>query len=318
MKSPMSPRKRLFWTRTSGGLTRVSEETLPARAATDWKRYCRTAQLSGGRVHYLDIGHGPTVVFIHGLGLSWRVWLRNIGDLARDHRVIAVDLPGFGASQRLRWRRDLSGHADAVLELVQHIGARPCTLVGHSLGGMVAQRAALRLGTDLDKLVLVSSPDSRIGFWQRIGIVVSLSSLRTLLYSRRVQRWCIAWTWLHKPLFGGLVDGTNGIDSALMTELLSGYATNGFWRGMHAALRDPVSRHLGAIEAPTLVLTGVNDPLVRLASAYRLADSIPHATVVRWDRVGHGPMLERPAEFNALVRDFVGGPASSGLREQAN
>ena len=221
MKSPIRSRRRPFWTRSSHGLTPVSEDALPAWAKTDWKRHCRTAQLSGGRVHYLDIGHGPTVVLIHGLGMSWRAWLRNIGDLACDHRVIAIDLPGFGASQRLRWQRDLSGHADAVVELVsQRIGARPCTLVGHSLGGMVAQRAALRLGADLDRLVLVSSPDSRIGFWQRIGIIVGLSSLRTLLYSRRVQRWCIAWTWLHKPLFGGLVDDTNGFDSALMTRPL--------------------------------------------------------------------------------------------------
>ena len=285
---------------------------------TDWKRYCHSAQLSGGRMQYLDMGVGPTLVLIHGLGMSWRAWLSNISDLARDHRVIAVDLPGFGASQRLCWRRDLSGHAAAVVELLNHLGAQPCTVVGHSLGGMVAQRVALRLGTDLDKLVLVSSPDSRVRFWQRITMVVGLSLLRSLLYFSRVRRSCIACTWLHKPLFGGLVSETGVLDTALLADLLAGYATNGFWRGMHAGLGDSVSRHLGAIAAPTLVLAGANDRLVRPASAYRLAASIPNATVVLWDGIGHGPMLERPNEFSALVRDFVGGPAGDTLTKQAN
>jgi pimeloyl-ACP methyl ester carboxylesterase len=271
----------------------------------DWTAHTHTTFLRGGRVHYLDIGSGPALVLLHGLGMSWRVWLRNLADLARDHRVVAVDLPGFGQSSRLPWRFDLGGHAEVVIDLLHRIDALPCTLVGHSLGGLVAQHAALRMGADVDALILTSSPDSGTGAARRLAAFTQISALRTLVYSRAVENWLIKASFLHPTLFGRLVADTGCLDAGLLTTLSRGYATDGFWRGIHAALADRVSEHIGALRVPTLVLAGAADAVVPAAAAQRLAAAIPDATLTIWSRVGHAPMLERPAEFAAAVRTFV-------------
>ncbi|MGH3970275.1 MAG: alpha/beta fold hydrolase [Mycobacterium sp.] len=293
---------------------RITPAATPEWAATDWNRYARTVRVRGGDVHYVDIGAGPVVVLIHGLGMSWRMWLPNIYVLARKHRVIAIDLPGFGASQRLPWRRDLGGHAEVVVELLREINGLPATVVGHSLGAFVAQHVAVLLDTDIDGLLLVSSPESRMGMLRRLAIVCTLSLLRTLLYPRWLENRCIKHMRLRKALFGRLVYDTTCLKVTLLTELSRGYATNGFWRAMHAGLRDPVSLRLGSIRAPTLILAGKNDTLIPPSAAHRLASAIPYAEVLVWNDVGHAPMLERPTEFNELVENFATGSAlAAGL-----
>jgi pimeloyl-ACP methyl ester carboxylesterase len=271
----------------------------------NWASHTHTATVFGRRVHYLDIGSGAPLVLLHGLGMSWRVWLRNIPDLAKHRRVVAIDLPGFGDSQRIRWQRDLSGHSDVVVELLHRINVRRCALVGHSLGGLVAQHVALRMGEDVGALVLMSSPDAQIGLIRRLAAFIGLASLRTVIYPPAVEQWCIRQSFVHPVMFGRLVADTRCLDTELLTALARGYATNGFWRGIHAALGDSVSERIGALRTPTLVLGGTDDAIVPAATAYRLAGSIPGATLTLWPGVGHAPMLERPAEFNRVIRDFI-------------
>ena len=64
----------------------------------DWREHLRWVRVDGRSVNVVDIGSGPVIVFLHGLAGCWQNWLENIPEFARDHRVIALDLPGFGAS----------------------------------------------------------------------------------------------------------------------------------------------------------------------------------------------------------------------------
>src|ERR671919_466306 len=65
----------------------------------DWAAHQHRIRIDGRVVNYVDMGEGPALVFIHGLGASWQSWLENIPEFARDHRVVAMDLPGFGYSK---------------------------------------------------------------------------------------------------------------------------------------------------------------------------------------------------------------------------
>ena len=65
----------------------------------DWQRHQHRIRIDGREVNYVDIGEGPVLVFVHGLGASWQSWLENMPEFARDHRVVAMDLPGFGYSE---------------------------------------------------------------------------------------------------------------------------------------------------------------------------------------------------------------------------
>ncbi len=116
----------------------------------------KTAQIRNIKVGYIDQGRGEVVVLIHGLGTNAKGWTRNIPALAQDHRVIALDLPGYGYSDKKAYPYSMSFYATVLKELLDGLGIGHATLVGHSMGGQIAMVAALEHPDMVDKLVLIS------------------------------------------------------------------------------------------------------------------------------------------------------------------
>ncbi|MDQ3469900.1 MAG: alpha/beta fold hydrolase, partial [Actinomycetota bacterium] len=83
----------------------------------DWREHLRWVEVQDRWCNVVDVGRGPVVLFVHGLGGSWQNWLENICEFARDHRVIAVDLPGFGASQMPVQAISIAGYARTLDDL---------------------------------------------------------------------------------------------------------------------------------------------------------------------------------------------------------
>lgn len=113
--------------------------------------------LAGVSTAILEGGHGPPMVLLHGQGEFWGVWLQVIDDLMSSHRVIAVDLPGHGASTVGEGRLDADTMRRWVDELIDATCAAPPVLVGHLLGGAIAARYTLRHANRLSHLVLVDT-----------------------------------------------------------------------------------------------------------------------------------------------------------------
>src|SRR5687767_9944251 len=109
----------------------------PAWLDIDWAAHVHEAEIDGGRVTYADLGSGPPIVWVHGLGASWQCWLENLPDFARDHRVIAMDLPGFGRSEMPQDEISIEGYARFVCRLLDHLGIEAATVVGNSMGGFI-------------------------------------------------------------------------------------------------------------------------------------------------------------------------------------
>jgi pimeloyl-ACP methyl ester carboxylesterase len=104
----------------------------------------KTIDLAGARLHYADFGgQGPTIVLVHGLGGSHLNWLTVAPQLARRGRVLALDLPGFGRSQRSPRRTSLAVMGDALAQFVDAMSTSPVHLVGNSMGGTLAILEAL-------------------------------------------------------------------------------------------------------------------------------------------------------------------------------
>src|SRR5947199_3786708 len=99
----------------------------------DWQEHLHWAWVQGAPVNYVDIGEGPAVVFIHGLSGCWQNWLENIPYFARTHRVIALDLPGFGESPMPSEKISIKGYAGAVDELLDGLGIERAAVVGNSM-----------------------------------------------------------------------------------------------------------------------------------------------------------------------------------------
>ena len=117
----------------------------------------RTVILNGHEFVYLDSGDGPAVLFIHGLTSSSRSWARLIDMLNTDHRILAPDLHGHGASAKPMGDYSLSAHAATLRDLLDRLRIDRVTLVGHSLGGGIAMQFCYLFPERVNRLVLVSS-----------------------------------------------------------------------------------------------------------------------------------------------------------------
>jgi pimeloyl-ACP methyl ester carboxylesterase len=295
----------------------VTEHSAVTRTELDessWHQFSHGAFVNGRPVWYVDAGSGPTIVLLHGAGATWRAWLANLVDLTRDHRVIAIDLPGFGDSANMPWSRDLAPYAAAVVGLLDQLDAHSPTIVGHSFGGLVAQRVASQLVARCSGLVLVGALGIGASRARRLELATSFSIVRLLIHPRAVARFLASRPAIVDPLLGAGVHNPARVPRELVVPLLSGFAAaTGWWRAMLAGILDQFPQNADAPGCPTLLLWGESDRLATLAMGRALAAAIPGAELECWPGVGHNMMLEKPDEFGDRLRRFVqaNAPASS-------
>ena len=281
----------------------------PSWRESAWTEHLNDVTVQGRRWKFIDIGSGPVVFLVHGLASSWLVWYRNMLDLSIDHRVIAVDLPGFGCSEALPAPVEIHHYADALAELLDHVGVERALAVGHSLGGLVVQRLAVRYPQKTSAVVLVSSGGGPIKFRKRaafnglaiLSTVVSRGP-RTLIV--RTLRKTMSVTALRNRLIAAVVHDPSCIAPDLAAEMIVSVWSLGTADAVRAGLKGATYSDLRRLGRPTLIISGSSDRLVESTTAAYLARTIPGSVVEVWPGVGHHPMLERPREFNDRLRDF--------------
>jgi pimeloyl-ACP methyl ester carboxylesterase len=243
-------------------------------------------------------GRGPDVVLLHGVGLDRTLWDRCAPGLAEAYRVTTVDLRGHGRSGPAAAGTTLPELAADVVELLDELGAERVHLVGFSLGALVAQYVAATAPERVATLALVSSvalrtPEEREAVRRRLQ--AATEDLEATVEAA-VDRWFDADWRAREPELVAAVRGT------MLANDPSSY------RACYAVFAEgdaetgPVLRR---ITAPTLAITGSDDPGSTPDMSYRLADAIgdAHAEVVVGAR--HLLPLERPRELNeALVKHF--------------
>src|SRR6476646_8881716 len=116
-----------------------------------------TAQVEGGRIHYLTAGHGPTVILLHGYTQTSRMWRPLIPKLADKFTVIAPDLPGIGDSDIPKDGLDMKSAAIRIHALAKSLGVTKASVVGHDIGLMVAYAYAAQFPTEVEKLVVMDA-----------------------------------------------------------------------------------------------------------------------------------------------------------------
>jgi pimeloyl-ACP methyl ester carboxylesterase len=117
----------------------------------DWREHQRWVTIDGRQVNLIELGSGSPVVFIHGLSGSWQNWLEQVPVFARDHRVIAFDLPGFGASEMPREKITISGYGRFVAALLDKLGVEQRR--GGQLDGRLHRVSSIRFPERVRRLV---------------------------------------------------------------------------------------------------------------------------------------------------------------------
>jgi pimeloyl-ACP methyl ester carboxylesterase len=287
----------------------------------DWPSLTRSVEVAGRSMNVIDTGGDkPPLLLIHGLGGVWQNWLLTIPAFMETHRVVAPDLPGFGASEMPVGRISIQGYARVIDELCNTLGIDAPIVVGNSMGGFIGAELALTYPTRVQKLVLVSAAGLSVEYLAKeplmtIGRLMSVTATRAGAQAGILIR----RPRLRRVFLQLVVRYPEKLSLPLASELVRGGSSPGFVGGLDAVLTYKIRERLSEIEVPTLIVWGRNDILVPVGDAARFRELIgENARAVIFEDTGHLSMLERPSRFNELLADFIAGtggqtPLPSGV-----
>ncbi len=286
----------------------------------------RTLSVDGVKLHYLSGGRGSPLVLVHGLGSSAAVeFYYNLEPLAAQHRVIAIDLPGFGQSDKPVLEYTIDVFVKAVSDLMASEGVSPAAVMGVSMGGRVALGLALTAPERVERLILVDAlgvgPPRRVLAY-RILLTKGLGELTLAGTARALRRMNPSairrfWGWyLNRP---GRVDSIWSNQriadhGALLSrpEYRAAYLSALRSLAGMRSLRDGVvvEARLPELQMPTLLVWGRHDHIFPPSHAESALKRLPNGRVEIFDDSGHTPQMEEPARFNQLVLEFLEEPLS--------
>lgn len=259
-------------------------------------------------VKFVDLGEGPPILLVHGLAGSWRNWLENIPALADQHRVVAIDLPGFGESPLPRQPISMSGYGEVVAAVARNLELGPATtLVGHSMGGLVSVEAALGAPESFGQLCLVASAGITNLKTQRRqkevtrGLMRAFQPFASLKPERGFRR-----PRLRAARFAGVIAHPDRLDPEILWELAAyGLRAPGLLQAAYALAGHDLRERLGELGQPTLLIWGTRDLLVPVAVGRSFRKRIPDSDLVVLSDTGHMIQMERPLRFNWELTEFV-------------
>jgi pimeloyl-ACP methyl ester carboxylesterase len=283
----------------------------------DWQKHLRWVEVDGIPANLVDVGEGPPLVFVHGLSGSWQNWLEQLPDLSRDHRCIAVDLPGFGESAMPRDKITISGYGRWLNDLFDVLEIDGAAVVGNSMGGFIAAETAIKFPKRVERLVLVAAAGLSIEHQRNEPVLRGLELAETLIefglaFGLARSRALMKRPRGRKALLWGVAAHPDDFSPALVSEQLKGTPKKGFLPALDALSSYPIRDRLGDIGCPTLIVWGPKDRLVPVKDAHEFDELIPDSRLLIYDDTGHVPMLERPERFNADLRAFLSEQPDSG------
>lgn len=255
--------------------------------------------------HFASAGHGPAVLMIQGVGVAGSGWNPQIDALAPDYTVITFDNRGIGRTPRGDAPLSIGGMVDDAVAVMDANGADRCHVVGHSMGGAIAQELAFRYRYRVSSLCLMCTVAR--------GAEATALTRRMLWLGLRSR---IGTRAMRRAAFLDIVmppGALRGVDRAAMARDLAALF------GHDLADSPPIiMEQLRALSAwdgraqlaalgglPTLVLSGAHDPIARPASMKTLADGIPGATHVAFPDASHGLPIHHASAVNRLLRSHL-------------
>lgn len=322
-------------TRASGGGGTSSAASAPEAAATtssslslaELRGGCSTWTWRGMRLNYLVRGQGPPILLVHGFGASVAHWRRNIGVLSESYTVYAIDLLGFGASDKpIGFSYTMETWAELILDFLEEVVRRPTVLVGNSVGSLACVIAASESSRDVVRgLVLLNCAGGMnnkaiVDDW-RIKLLLPLL-------------WLIDFLLKQRPIASALFDRVKNRDN-LKDILLSVYGNkDAVDDELVEIIRGPADTE-GALDAfvstvtgppgpspialmprlgdvPVLVLWGDRDPFTPIDGPVgkffsKLPSELPNVTLHMLEGVGHCPHDDRPDLVHGRLLPWLDG-----------
>jgi pimeloyl-ACP methyl ester carboxylesterase len=290
----------------------------PLKKLTDVVPAERLVDAGGIKTHFVRKGiEGPQILLLHGFGSSTYTWRKNIDRLAEFGRVTAIDIKGFGLTEKPKdGQYGEAAYVRHVLAAMDALGLQKPIIVGNSMGGAVAARLALEHPERCLGLILVDAarPFTRLDF-EGAGVdtarfagrpsVFAVAMVRSLITRERIRQTLLSVYDGHEPVTDEMIDAyyvpttIEGAPQALLA--------------MMNPPADPAKPiPLKNLTCPVTILWGKRDNVIPVAAGEALAREIPNAELVIWAEAGHLPHEDEPDRFHELVRDFVRRNSLSG------
>lgn len=259
-----------------------------------------TRRTPDGRFTYLE--HGPEraqpVVFLHGIGGGAELWKGQLDSFGRRYRTIAWNMPGYGGSAPLE-TASVGTYGDALAAFIAALRLDTPVLVGHSIGGMIVQSFLADGLGDLRAAVLAQTSPAfggRDPEWARGFVADRLAPL---------DRGETMGTVAEASVAGMIGDDPDPDGVALARAVIAGTPPEAYRASTLAMIGFDRREALACIAVPTLLLSGSKDGNAPAATMAKMAEKIPGGEHVCLEGVGHLAFLERPAEFDRAVLDFL-------------
>lgn len=258
-----------------------------------------TAERTPAGTSYLATGQGQPVVLIHGVGLNKEMWGGQVVGLATQYRVIAYDMLGHGDSPRPEPGTELLVYADQLRELLDHLGLTQVTVIGFSMGGLVARAFALHYPQYLQGLVVLNSVFNRTPE-QRAGVIARTAQAAQHGPDANAEAALSRW-------FSREYQAANPAQIAAIRQTLASNDPQGYLTTYELFATQDMYRadDLGNIRVPTLIATGELDPGSTPEMAEQLAQRIPGARAAVLAEQRHMMPVESPRLVNQLLLDFL-------------
>jgi 3-oxoadipate enol-lactonase len=251
---------------------------------------------------FTTLGGGPTVLMLHGIGGGHLSFAPQVESLATaGYRAVAWDMPGYGHSAPIE-PYTFKGLAQSCVQLIESLQARSVILVGHSMGGMVAQEVVARRPDLVNRLVLCGTspafgkPD---GDWQREFIAQRTAPLEAGKTMAELAETLVPQ--MVGP--GSLPEGVR-----LATHCMGLVRAATYRRALECIVTFDRRANLPNISVPTLLVAGEHDRNAPPAVMRKMADAIPRSSFIEMKGIGHLQNLEAPDEFDALLLNFLSLP----------
>jgi len=286
----------------------------------------KVVEILGQKIHYCEAGQGDTVILLHGLGASAEIWAANIPAIAERYHVVIPDQLGFGNSDKPLIQYKIQTWVEFLDLFMRALNIPKATLVGNSLGGWIAVDFTRQHPEEVERMVIADSAG-----WRPINMPPPMAEkvnspseagirqiIELMLFERRAMpinlnpgslqetRTMLEFLVFNKQL---ITDQFVAQEFERHLRIGDGYTVERFLAGSleEDQFENEKIKHM---KVPTLILWGRDDRLFPLEQGRRFASAISGAKLVVIEQCGHVPQVEKSAEFNKALLDFLGSHAA--------
>ena len=285
----------------------IPKDTMPYEEAVAKWAQGKLVMVDGKKVHYLEKGEGPPIILIHGFLYNTVMWKKNIDDLAKKFKVYAIDLWGWGYSERLKdLNYSYALYGKQIVGFLDALKIPRASLVGQSMGGGISVYVAAHFPDRVDKLILVDPtvipyPMTTTG---RIYQLPLVGEFLNALPGNSLMKKNLKTVWFYDP---------QKVTDEYAEEVLRPLSIKGSYGGLMFILRNVLKEPYVQEEAqmlaqrnkPILIIHGREDKAIPVDRSQKVNALWKGSQLVIFEKAGHTPQEEYPEKFNPLAVAFL-------------